>query len=210
MKKTLCDVLIDQFDRALRTLCAPAKSRRATPGSALPEADLSPAERRHAAALMRINHVGEVCAQALYASQALYARDERTRQALTAAAEEEVEHLAWTEQRIAELGGRTSLFNPLWYLGAWTIGAIAGRFGDAASLGFVVETERQVEAHLAGHEASLPPQDQRSRAIVAQMKADEVRHAENALRLGGASLPEPVPSLMRLAAKLMTRTAYYL
>lgn len=203
------DTWILQFDHALRTLCAPAPMVRPLPGEKLPEAALTSSERRQSAALMRVNHVGEICAQALYASQALFAHTSEAKAALERAAGEEAEHLAWTERRIAELGGRKSLLNPFWYAGAWSIGALAGRFGDAISLGFVVETERQVEAHLAGHARRLPEKDARSRAIVAQMKEDEVRHAEMAERLGGAPLPPPIPALMRLAAKVMTRTAYW-
>lgn len=165
-------------------------------------------ERRHVAALMRINHVGEVCAQALYAGQAATACDDRTRTAMKQAAWEETEHLNWTERRIAELGGRKSLLNPLWYAGAWTIGAVTGRLGDDVSLGFVVETERQVEAHLLSHLDQLPADDERSHAILEQMKADEIRHANMATGLGAQALPGFAKLAMKLAAKVMTTTAY--
>jgi ubiquinone biosynthesis monooxygenase Coq7 len=202
------DRVILEFDRALRTVFAKAQSRRPTPGATLPEAELSEAERRHAAALMRVNHVGEVCAQALYQGQALTSRDPAVSEALRSAAEEETEHLAWTEQRITELGGRKSLLNPLWYAGALTLGVLAGRLGDKWNLGFLVETERQVEAHLDGHLSQLPGHDGRSREIVDQMRIDEIAHADTALRLGAADLPEAAKAAMRIAAKVMTTTAY--
>ncbi len=205
----MIDQAILQFDRALRTVFAPARSVRPVPGADLPEAALDDGERRHAAALMRINHVGEICAQALYQGQAIMSRDPVIREALQHASDEETEHLAWTEQRIAELGGRKSLLNPLWYGGALAIGLLAGRFGDRWNLGFLAETERQVEAHLHSHLDSLPAQDARSRAIVAQMKVDEVAHAETALALGGRALPAPVGVAMKLASRVMTRTVYW-
>lgn len=202
------DRFILEFDRALRTVFAKAHSRRPTPGMALPEAEMSEAERRHAAALMRVNHVGEVCAQALYQGQALTSRDPAVSEALRSAADEETEHLAWTEQRIAELGGRKSLLNPLWYAGALSLGVLAGRLGDKWNLGFLVETERQVEAHLDGHLSELPAQDVRSREIVDQMRIDEIAHANTALHLGAAELPDAAKAAMRIAAKVMTTTAY--
>lgn len=202
------DSLILQFDRALRTIFASAPTIRAMPGGNLPEAEMTDGQRRHTVALMRVNHVGEICAQALYAGQAFTARDPVVQQALEAAAWEETEHLNWTERRIEELGGRKSLLNPLWYVGAWTIGAVAGRLGDAVSLGFLAETERQVEVHLNGHLGQILDADQRSRAVVDQMKADEARHAEMAVRLGAEELPQPAKQVMRLAAKVMTSTAY--
>ncbi len=165
------------------------------------------ADRRLSGALMRVNHVGEVCAQALYQAQALTASSSELRQSMQAAARDEIDHLAWTEQRLRELGDRPSLLNPLWYAGSFAIGVLAGRLGDATSLGFVVETERQVEAHLAGHLDRLPAQDARSRAIVDQMRVDEGRHADAALTAGGKALPAPVRWLMRGAAKVMTTTA---
>lgn len=169
---------------------------------------LTPEDKRLSAALMRVNHVGEVCAQALYASQAWGTRDPLLKAQFAAAAREEVDHLAWTEQRLKELGGRTSLLNPLWYAGAFTIGLIAARAGDRHSLGFVVETERQVEAHLNEHMDRLPAADLASRAIVAQMRDDEVAHADAAEKAGGAPLPAPVRGLMKLAAKVMTVAAH--
>jgi len=207
---SLLDPLILQLDLALRTLLVPASTRRPLPGESMPEADLNADERRHAAALMRINHVGEVCAQALYAGQAFAARNVGVREALERAAQQETEHLNWTERRIEELGGRKSLLNPLWYAGAWSLGALAGRLGDPVSLGFVAETERQVEAHLENHLAQLPADDRRSRAIVDQMQADEIAHAQMALGLGAMELPVPVKTGMKLAARLMTTTAYWL
>ncbi len=202
------DALILQFDRALRTVFAPAASRRPHPDQGLPEAELGEAEKRHAAGLMRVNHSGEVCAQALYQGQALTARDPGVQQALEAASEEETEHLAWCERRLGELGSHKSLLNPLWYTGSFALGALAGALGDKWNLGFLAETERQVEGHLNGHLDALPEQDARSRAIVEQMKADEVKHAETALAHGGAPLPLPVKLAMRLSAKVMTHTAY--
>jgi ubiquinone biosynthesis monooxygenase Coq7 len=166
------------------------------------------AERQRSGALMRVNHVGEVCAQALYQAQALTARTPALRQQMQQAAREEMDHLAWTEQRLQELGDRPSLLNPLWYAGSFAIGLLAGRLGDSASLGFVVETERQVEQHLAGHLDRLPEADARSRAIVDQMRADERRHADDAQQAGGQDLPAPVRWLMRGAAKVMTTTAH--
>jgi len=202
------DRLICEFDKALRTVFAPAPTLRPVPGTGHPEADLSDAERAHAAALMRVNHVGEVCAQALYQGQALTSHDASIKRALEYAAQEETEHLAWTERRIAELGGRKSLLNPLWYAGALMIGVIAGKFGDAWNLGFLAETERQVEAHLENNKARLPQQDHRSWEILEQMRVDEVSHAETAVRLGASELPLPVKGAMLLASKVMTRTAY--
>ena len=187
--------LILEFDRALRTVFSPAHSQRPKPGSTQPEAEMSEQERAHACGLMRVNHVGEVCAQALYQGQALTSRDPALREALRGAADEETEHLAWTEQRIAELGGRKSLLNPLWYAGALSMGLIAGRLGDKWNLGFLAETERQVEAHLDGH-------------LLQQMRIDEIGHAETAVRLGAAELPEAVKRAMKLAAGIMTGTAY--
>ena len=205
----MIDQLILEFDKALRTVFAPARTVRPVPGDELPDAVFEDDERRHAAALMRVNHVGEICAQALYQGQALMSRDPAIRESLQQASDEETEHLAWTERRIAELGGRKSLLNPLWYGGALAVGMAAGRFGDRWNLGFLAETERQVEAHLKSHLESLPAQDRKSRAIVEQMKADEVEHAETALRLGAQELPAPVKGVMKLAARVMTRTTYW-
>ncbi|MBK6617876.1 MAG: 2-polyprenyl-3-methyl-6-methoxy-1,4-benzoquinone monooxygenase [Nitrosomonas sp.] len=203
------DKLIVGFDNALRTLLVPANTLRPVPGGHLPENELSAYEKRQSAALMRINHVGEICAQALYQGQALTARNERIQEALNHAAREETEHLAWTERRIAELGGRKSLLNPVWYGGSFMLGLIAGALGDKWNLGFLAETERQVEAHLAGHLERLPYQDERSRAIVAQMKIDEASHASMAVTYGGGELPLPVKFTMKLSAKVMTHTAYW-
>lgn len=202
------DRLILEFDRSLRTVFGPATTGRAVPGADVPEGDLTEDERRHAAALMRVNHVGEICAQALYQGQALTSDDAHIKEALQLAAREETDHLAWTEQRIAALGGRKSLLNPFWYLGALGIGVLAGCFGDRANLGFLAETERQVEAHLEGHESRLPATDHKSLAVVAQMKEDEAGHAKSAEALGAASLPLPARTLMRLAADVMRTVAY--
>lgn len=205
----MIDQLIIGFDKALRTVFANAHTVRPVPGEALPEADLSDDEKRLAAALMRVNHCGEICAQALYQGQALMSKDEGVKRALEGAAHEETEHLAWTERRIAELGGRKSLLNPLWYTGSLAIGMLAARFGDGVNLGFLAETERQVEAHLKSHLDRLPAQDLRSREIVEQMKVDEVAHAETALSLGGIELPTPVKAAMKASSKLMTGVAYW-
>ena len=204
------DDLIFGIDKALRTLFVAASTLRSVPGSGEVEADLSLAEKASAGALMRVNHVGEICAQALYQGQVLTCCDEEIRAALEKAAVEETEHLAWTERRILELGARKSILNPLWYLGALSIGVVVGRVGDGWNLGFLAETERQVEAHLDSHLDKLPKQDVRSRSIVAQMKSDEQRHAETAVALGAKELPAPARQAMRLAARVMTRTAYYL
>lgn len=200
------DRLLVSADTALRTLAGGAHAARPCPG-AVGDEPLPPETRRTAGALMRVNHVGEVCAQALYQAQALTASTPELRRRMTAAAREEIDHLAWTEQRLQELGDRPSLLNPLWYAGSFAIGLLAGRLGDAASLGFVVETERQVEQHLAGHLDRLPAADTRSRAIVEQMRDDERRHADDARDAGGQDLPLPVRWLMRGAAKVMTSTA---
>jgi len=206
----MVDDLILGFDRALRTLSGVAASGRANPAGGMPEPELTPEERRHAAGLMRVNHTGEVCAQALYQAQALSARGGETRHRLAQAAREEEEHLAWTQQRLAELHGRTSLANPLWYAGSFAIGLAAGMTGDGTNLGFVVETERQVEEHLTGHMDRLPPGDLKSRAIVAAMREDEVRHGRAARDAGAEELPWVARALMRVVARLMTVTAYRL
>ncbi len=206
----MLDRAILEFDKSLRTLFAPATSVRPVPGEALPETRLDESGRRHAAALMRVNHVGEVCAQALYQGQSLSSGNLVLREELDQAAREETEHLAWTEARISALGGRKSLLNPLWYLGALALGVAAGRLGDRWNLGFLAETERQVEAHLDDHLARLPAADEKSRAVLAQMRTDEVAHAETAVRLGAAELPVPVRAAMKAASRVMTTTAYYL
>ncbi|MEO8485363.1 MAG: 2-polyprenyl-3-methyl-6-methoxy-1,4-benzoquinone monooxygenase [Betaproteobacteria bacterium] len=200
--------LITGFDRALRTLSGIALPARPRPGAELPTPELDMAERRHAAGLMRVNHTGEVCAQALYAAQALVARDPDVRARFAAAARDEEDHLAWTAARLAELDDRTSLLNPIWYAGSFAIGAAAGLAGDRVNLGFVVETERQVEEHLTGHIDALPAADTKSRAIVARMRDDEARHGAMAQEAGGASLPRPVREAMRLAASVMKAVAY--
>jgi ubiquinone biosynthesis monooxygenase Coq7 len=202
------DQLLTTADSALRTLFAKHHASRPYPGQ-VDSLELTPAERQHAAGLMRVNHVGEVCAQALYTAQAHATRQPGLRQHFNQASSDETDHLAWTEQRLTELGGRPSLLNPLWYAGAFAIGWAAGKVGgDRISLGFVVETERQVEAHLQGHLDRLPAQDLASRAIVRQMKADEAQHAVDAEKAGAAALPSPVQGLMRMAAKVMTTVAY--
>lgn len=204
------DRLITAFDNGLRTLLAPAHSARAVPGAALAEPEMTAPERQVAAALMRVNHTGEICAQALYQGQALTARNATARAALEQAAVEETDHLAWTAQRIEELGGRASLLNPLWYAGSFALGAAAGFLGDKWNLGFLAETERQVEGHLEGHLDRLPAQDEKSRAIVNEMKVDEARHARTAVDHGAAELPEPVTLAMKLGSRVMTRTAYWI
>ncbi|BBP03129.1 2-nonaprenyl-3-methyl-6-methoxy-1,4-benzoquinol hydroxylase [Sulfuriferula plumbiphila] len=203
------DKLIIEFDKGLRTLLAPAQSARPLPGGALSEPELAAADKKHAAGLMRVNHVGEVCAQALYQGQALGARDPAARMALEHAAREETEHLAWCESRIHALGGRKSLLNPVWYASSLALGMAAGALGDKWSLGFLSETERQVEAHLGGHLDTLPEADTKSRAVVAQMQEDEARHAETAIAHGARELPAPVKAAMQLASKVMTKTAYW-
>ena len=202
------DRFIGEFDRALRAVAGVAQAARPSPGARLPETDLEPAAREHAAALMRVNHVGEVCAQALYQGQSLTARSDSARDALERAAKEEEDHLAWSAERIRELQGRTSLLNPLWYAGAFTIGAVAGALGDRWNLAFLAETEHQVEEHLSGHLEALPAEDRRTRAVVEGMRADEARHRRTAIELGAAELPAPVKLAMRLASKVMTTVAY--
>ena len=205
---TKIDDLIVQFDKGLRTLLAPAQTTRPLPGRNLAEAELNAEEKRLAAALMRVNHSGEVCAQALYQGQALTARQPEIRHALKEASDEETEHLNWCESRISELDGRKSLLNPAWYAGSLALGVLAGALGDKWSLGFLAETERQVMHHLDGHLQRLPAQDQKSRAIVEQMKEDEARHATTALEHGGAELPAPVRMAMKLSARVMTGVAF--
>ena len=203
------DRLLVSLDNALRTLAGAVHAARPYPATEPSSDDLLDADQRQlAGALMRVNHVGEVCAQALYQAQALTARSEGLRAQMQQAAREETDHLAWTQQRLDELGSRPSLLNPLWYAGAFGIGLLAGRLGDRASLGFVIETERQVEQHLAGHLDRLPAEDQRSRAIVAAMKDDEARHADQAAAAGGQPLPAPVAWVMRSAARVMTTVAH--
>ncbi len=201
--------LILATDSALRTLWAEPRASRPMPLAASSELVLTDAERREAAALMRVNHVGEVCAQALYTGQALACRSPALRTQLDEASREETDHLAWTKQRLDELNDRPSFLNPLWYAGAFAIGYAAGKLGgDRVSLGFVVETERQVEAHLQSHMDRLPAADSASRAIVSQMKADEIAHAQMAQKAGAVELPAPVKALMQAAAKVMTTVAH--
>jgi ubiquinone biosynthesis monooxygenase Coq7 len=232
MELSLVDRWLCGAEAALRTVSGGVRAERPTPqprppalleapAGAVPQAGVAPApqapaapelsagERRLSGSLMRVNHVGEVCAQALYQAQALATSNTQLRAQLAHAAREEIDHLAWTEERLAALGDRPSLLNPLWYAGAFMIGLAAGRFGDPVSLGFVVETERQVERHLGEHLERLPAADAASRAIVAQMQADEAEHAAAARHAGGVELPEPVRAVMRAAAKVMTTTAHY-
>lgn len=204
----MTDAWLNAADAALRTLFVTPRASAPCPTPELPTDDLSDTEKDLSGALMRVNHVGEVCAQALYTAQALATRNNQLRTQLTLASQEEADHLAWTRQRLDALGARPSLLNPVWYAGAFGLGLIAGRLGDRVSLGFVAETERQVEAHLASHLELLPARDLASRAIVTQMKDDESRHAQAAQDAGAAMLPTPVQGLMRLAAKVMTSVAH--
>ena len=202
------DELITAFDKGLRTVFGSAQSARETPGEDLPESNLTEAERTLAASLMRVNHTGEICAQGLYEGQALTARDAGTRGALLAAAQEETDHLAWCEDRLTELDARPSVLNPFFYAASYTMGAITGLLGDRVSLGFVEATEDQVCRHLESHLDALPEEDQRSRAIVEQMHADEARHGADALAKGGAEFPGPVKEAMSLLSRVMTETTY--
>ena len=205
---TPLDQLLARCERALEAIAGSPEAQRPSPDNGVAEAELDEAERRHAAGLMRINHTGEVCAQALYLGQAVLARNTDTRDHLLHAADEETDHLAWCSSRLKELDSRPSLFNPLWYAGSYTIGAVAALAGDPLSLGFVVETERQVEAHLQDHLEKLPAPDERSRAVLAQMQADEARHAQEAKQRGGVDLPFPLPKLMSLSSMVMKAVAY--
>jgi ubiquinone biosynthesis monooxygenase Coq7 len=205
----MMDSLLIAADSALRTLFSKPRASSVCPTLADQTTQLDAIESRSAASLMRVNHVGEVCAQALYTAQALTTRNPVLRAHFERACIEETDHLAWTEQRLKELDSRTSLLNPLWYAGAFGLGLLAGRLGDAISLGFVVETEVQVGAHLQSHLEKLPPGDHASRAIVAQMRDDELRHAQDAQEAGAMDLPKPVKELMRAAAKVMTTVAHH-
>jgi ubiquinone biosynthesis monooxygenase Coq7 len=207
---SLADQLIRELDRGLRTVAAANVAARPSPGTAVPDTVSDAAARRHAAGLMRVNHAGEIAAQALYHGQALTARNPEVRAALLGAARDETDHLAWCEQRVRELDSRTSLFAPLWYAGSFAIGALAGLAGDRTSLGFVAETERQVIEHLESHLHALPQDDDRSRRIVEQMQADEARHGTEARDAGGRDLPRLIRGLMRRTARVMTFTAYRL
>jgi len=205
----LIDRFIIEFDTALRSVVGGAHAHRPTPGSdTQSNALLGVKEREHAAGLMRVNHVGEVCAQALYQSQKLVARNPEIRQMLDHSGQEEMDHLAWCETRLQELGSHTSYLNPIWYAGSFAIGLAAGLAGDKWSLGFVAETEKQVENHLESHLQKLPVEDERSRAIVDQMRIDEIEHGQAAISAGGAALPEPIQKLMQAMSKVMTSTAY--
>ncbi len=206
---TNLDSLIAAFDNGLRTLLAPAHSARPHPDTRVAETPLNEEDKQFATALMRVNHSGEICAQALYQGQALTARNPEARAALEQAAAEETDHLAWTAQRVEQLGGHLSALNPLWYAGSFAIGAAAGLLGDKWNLGFLAETERQVEGHLDSHLDKLPADDAKSRAIVEQMKIDEARHAQSAVAHGAAELPEPVKVAMRAASRVMTRIAFW-
>ena len=202
------DQLIGELDRALRAVTGVARSSRASPAQPIEEAALDEAARAQTAALMRVNHVGEICAQALYQGQSLTARDEEAKRAFEQAAREEQDHLAWSADRIRELGGRPSLLNPLWYAGSFVIGAAAGVLGDKWNLAFLAETERQVEEHLSGHLEALPAEDRRTRSVVEAMRADEAKHRNSAIQLGAAELPSAVKLAMRFASKVMTTVAY--
>lgn len=206
----LIDRVITEFDQGLRTVLAEAQTLRPFPDRDKSETQLSDSEKRHAAALMRINHSGEVCAQALYNGQALTARNPATEAALREASQEETEHLAWCEKRIKELGSHKSFLNPVFYAGSFTLGAFAGALGDKWNLGFLAETENQVGKHIEGHLQRLPEQDEKSRAILEQMKVDEAKHATTAITHGGAPLPLPVKLAMKLSSKIMTKTTYWI
>lgn len=205
--------ILTEVGRALQVLDGSAQASRPNPAGPMPlnaseQEALSQAERQHAAGLMRVNHVGEICAQALYRGQAMFCRDAAIRDVLYEAATEEVDHLVWCNERLSELNSRPSVLNPLWYLGAFSLGVVASRAGIAHNLGFMAETERQVEQHLDSHLEQLPPQDVRSRRIVEQMRDDEIQHRTTAENHGAASLPGPVKLAMRLMSKVMTTTAY--
>jgi ubiquinone biosynthesis monooxygenase Coq7 len=206
----LIDRVITEFDQGLRTVLAEAQSVRPYPDQGKAEIEMSSEEKRHAAALMRINHTGEVCAQALYNGQALTARNPATEEALRQASQEETEHLAWCEKRIKELGSHKSFLNPAFYAGSFALGALAGMLGDKWNLGFLAETENQVGKHIEGHLQKLPAQDDKSRAILEQMKEDEAKHATTALSHGGAPLPFPIKMAMQLSSKVMTKTTYWI
>ena len=204
------DQLLINVDRALRVVSGQARSSRVSPAQSSQDTPLSEKQQKHSAGLMRVNHVGEICAQALYDAQGQFSQTAAVRQQFAHSGKEEEDHLAWSAQRIAELNSHTSLLNPLWYAGAYACGVLAARCGDAASLGFVVETERQVAAHLASHLEKLPADDQKSRAIVEQMRQDEIAHGAAAQALGASELPQPVKVAMKLMAKVMTASAYYI
>lgn len=205
---TALDRLLAGIERALETVAGAPEAHRHSPAHGVADADMDDKERRHAAGLMRVNHTGEVCAQALYDGQAALARKEENREHLQEAASEETDHLAWCAERLQELESRPSVFNPLWYAGSYAIGALAALAGDKVSLGFVVETEKQVEAHLAEHMDRLPAQDERSRAVLKLMQEDEIRHAQHARERGGIALPFPIPQMMHATSMVMKTVAY--
>ncbi len=207
---SVADRIVAAADQALRAVAGSPMAGRSRPGADRADEPLQPDERRHAARLMRVNHAGEIAAQALYQGQALTARLDDVRDSMEDSAAEECDHLAWCEQRLDELGGQRSLLGPVWYAGSFAIGAIAGLAGDRWSLGFVAETEKQVVRHLDGHLAELPERDERSRAILEQMREDEAEHGDKASRAGGTPLPAPLPQLMGVVSKVMTRTAYWI
>lgn len=208
---SLLDTLITQFDYGLRSLTGQRlPAEREDPANNIPEAELTATEKKHIAGLMRVNHTGEICAQALYQGQAMTARDKATAQHMQLAAEEEIDHLNWTTTRLEQLNSRPSLFNPLWYIGSLSIGVFAGLLGDRVNLGFVAETERQVVKHLDKHLQRLPASDHRSRKILSQMREDESKHASMAVTAGGKELPTIIKGLMRLTSKVMTTVAYRL
>jgi ubiquinone biosynthesis monooxygenase Coq7 len=209
MRPDCIDRAIGEFDLVLRTLAGALGAARRSPAEQVPEAQLGEAQRRQAAALMRVNHCGEVCAQALYQGQSIAARETTVREALERSAREERDHLAWSEARIRELGGRPSLLNPLWYAGSFLIGYAAGVAGERWNLAFLAETEHQVEAHLSGHLDRLPGEDRRTRAVIEAMREDEAKHREVALALGAAELPAAVKEGMRLASRVMTSVSYH-
>jgi 3-demethoxyubiquinol 3-hydroxylase len=204
------DSAIAGIDKVLRVLNGVASAARPSPAAKIADGVMDAVEKRHSAGLMRVNHVGEICAQALYEAQGRFAKKPEIRAQFVQSGRDEEDHLAWTAQRLRELGARTSIFNPIWYAGAYSVGVIAARWGDAQSLGFVVETERQVEAHLASHLKKLPASDEKSRLIVEQMRLDEMAHGACAQKMGAAELPRPIQGLMRAMGKVMTSTAYYL
>jgi len=206
----LTDKLINTFDTGLRTLFASAQAARPRPDAHIEEPALDDRNKQHAAALMRVNHVGEICAQALYSGQALTSKNPQIVKALEHAAAEEIDHLAWCEARINELGGRKSMLNPLWYAGSFTLGAAAGALGEKWNLGFLAETENQVAAHLQNHLQQLSDADLKTRTIVNQMQLDEAAHASEANALGASELPTPVKAGMKIASKIMTKTAYFI
>jgi len=205
---SFADKLITDLDKALRVVTGVVASSRPNPSAGLADASMSEDEKHHSAGLMRVNHVGEVCAQALYDAQGRFAQSPALKQQFAHAGIEEADHLAWTAERLRELGSGISLLNPLWYAGSYVLGTIAARVGDARNLGFVSETERQVELHLVGHLEKLPPQDLKSRAIVDQMRKDEIEHGEAARALGAAEMPAPIRGVMQLMSKVMTTVAY--